>query len=64
MLQELSVVEQRYLPVREVLDGAKVTDVATRYGIDRGRQALGRQRLLARLTCRDAAWFAHYCRMR
>ena len=35
MLQELSVVEQRYLAVREVLDGAKVTDVATRYGIDR-----------------------------
>ena len=27
MLQELSVVEQRYLAVREVLDGAKVTDV-------------------------------------
>jgi transposase InsO family protein len=35
MLQELSLVEQRYLAVREVLDGAKVTDVATRYGIDR-----------------------------
>jgi transposase InsO family protein len=35
MLQELSVVEQRYLAVREVLDGAKVTDVATRYGVDR-----------------------------
>jgi transposase len=35
MLQELSVVEQRYLAVREVLDGAKVTDVAARYGIDR-----------------------------
>jgi transposase InsO family protein len=35
MLTELSVVEQRYLAVREVLDGAKVTDVATRYGIDR-----------------------------
>jgi transposase InsO family protein len=35
MLQEMSVVEQRYLAVREVLDGAKVTDVATRYGVDR-----------------------------
>jgi transposase InsO family protein len=35
VLQELSVVEQRYLAVREVLDGVKVTDVATRYGIDR-----------------------------
>jgi len=35
MLQELSVVEQRYLAVREVLDGGKVTEVATRYGVDR-----------------------------
>ncbi|MEX1093924.1 MAG: IS481 family transposase [Acidimicrobiia bacterium] len=35
MLQELSVVEQRYLAVREVLDGTRVTDVATRYGVDR-----------------------------
>jgi transposase InsO family protein len=35
MLQELSVVEQRYLAVREALDGAKITDVATRYGVDR-----------------------------
>ncbi len=35
MLSELSVVEQRYLAVRETLDGAKVTDVATRYGVDR-----------------------------
>ena len=35
MLQELSVVEQRYLAVTEVLDGAMVTDVATRYGVDR-----------------------------
>src|SRR5437867_8168622 len=35
MLTELSVVEQRYLAVREVLDGAKVTDVATRDGVDR-----------------------------
>jgi transposase InsO family protein len=35
MLTELSVVEQRYLAVREVLDGAKITDVATRYGVDR-----------------------------
>jgi transposase-like protein len=33
MLGELSVVEQRYLAVREVLDsGATVTDVALRYG--------------------------------
>src|SRR5438552_11202383 len=35
MLTELSVVEQRYLAVREALDGAKITDVATRYGVDR-----------------------------
>jgi transposase-like protein len=36
MLVELSMVEQRYQAVREVLDtGANVTDVATRYGVDR-----------------------------
>jgi transposase InsO family protein len=35
MLVELSVVEQRYDAVREVLDGATVTDTATRYGVDR-----------------------------
>ena len=36
MLTELSVVEQRLMAVREVLDsGAKITDVAKRYGIDR-----------------------------
>ena len=36
MLTELSMVEQRYLAVREVLDtGASVTDVAARYGVDR-----------------------------
>ncbi len=35
MLTELSVVEQRYLAAREALDGAKITDVATRYGVDR-----------------------------
>jgi transposase InsO family protein len=36
MLGELSVVEQRYLAVREVLDsGASVTNVARRYGVDR-----------------------------
>jgi len=36
MLAELPVVEQRYLAVREVLDtGASITDVATRYGVDR-----------------------------
>jgi transposase InsO family protein len=35
MLTELSVVEQRYLAVREALDGAEITDVATRYGVDR-----------------------------
>lgn len=35
-LVELSMVEQRYLAVREVLDtGASVTDVATRHGVDR-----------------------------
>ncbi len=36
MLVELTMVEQRYLAVREVLDsGAKISDVATRYGVDR-----------------------------
>ena len=36
MLAVVSVVEQRYLAVREVLDsGATVTDVALRYGVDR-----------------------------
>src|SRR5205809_6116466 len=35
MLTELSVVEQRYLAVREALDGARITDVATRNGVDR-----------------------------
>ena len=41
MLTELSVVEQRYLAVREVLDGAKVIDVATRYGVDASRDEIG-----------------------
>lgn len=36
MLLELSVVEQRYLAVREALDsGATITDIARRYGVDR-----------------------------
>jgi len=35
MLTELSVVDQRYLAVREALEGARITDVATRYGVDR-----------------------------
>ena len=35
MLVVMSVVEQRYLAVREVLEGAKVVDVAVRYGVDR-----------------------------
>ena len=36
MLSELTVIEQRYLAVREVLDtGARIGDVATRYGVDR-----------------------------
>jgi transposase InsO family protein len=35
MLVELSMVEQRYDAVREVLDGATVTDTAIRYGVDR-----------------------------
>ena len=35
-LAELSMLEQRYLAVREVLDtGATVTDVAKRHGVDR-----------------------------
>jgi len=35
MLSDLSVLEQRYLAVREALEGATITDVATRYGVDR-----------------------------
>jgi transposase InsO family protein len=36
MLGELTVIEQRYLAVRDVLDnGAKIVDVATRFGVDR-----------------------------
>ena len=36
MLREVSMVEQRYLAVREVLDtGATITQVATQYGVDR-----------------------------
>jgi transposase len=35
MLVELSMVEQRYDAVKEVLDGATVKDTATRYGVDR-----------------------------
>jgi len=36
MLMELSMVEQRYLAVREVLDtGATITQVAAQYGVDR-----------------------------
>jgi hypothetical protein len=34
MMVELSIVEQRYDAVREVLDGATITDVATRYEVD------------------------------
>jgi transposase-like protein len=35
-LADLSMLEQRYLAVREVLDtGATVTDVAARHGVDR-----------------------------
>jgi transposase-like protein len=35
MLVELSMVEQRYDAVKEVLEGATVCDTATRYGVDR-----------------------------
>jgi transposase InsO family protein len=36
MLAELTVIEQRYLAVREILDtGAQIIDVANRYGVDR-----------------------------
>ena len=35
MLVELGLVEQRYNAVREVLDGATVTDVARRNGVAR-----------------------------
>jgi transposase-like protein len=34
-LVDLSMVEQRYDAVREVLDGASVKDTAIRYGVDR-----------------------------
>jgi hypothetical protein len=42
MLVELSVVEQRYDAVREVLDGASVKDVAIRYRVDRIPRRTGR----------------------
>jgi len=43
MLVELSVVEQGYLAVREVLDsGARIKDVAIRYGVDHVREAVRR----------------------
>jgi transposase len=35
MLWELSVVEQRYTAVQEVLGGMPVTQVADRYGVSR-----------------------------
>ena len=35
MLVELGLVEQRYQAVREVLDGAPVTEVARRFGVAR-----------------------------
>ena len=35
MLVELGLVEQRYKAVCEVLEGANVTDVATRYSVSR-----------------------------
>jgi hypothetical protein len=55
MLAELSVVEQRYLAVREVLDSrAKITDVATRYGVDRRRSLPDPERPYSR--ARDG-WF-------
>lgn len=41
MLTELSVVEQRHLAVREALDGARITDVAIRYGVDRRTATAG-----------------------
>jgi transposase-like protein len=37
MLVELRVTEQRYRAVREVLDGASVTEVARRFGVSRQR---------------------------
>lgn len=40
MLGELSVVEQRYLAVRDVLEGARVSDVAIRYGLIVARSPL------------------------
>lgn len=41
MLGELSVVEQRYLAVRDVLEGARVSDVAIRYGLIVARFTVG-----------------------
>jgi transposase len=35
MLVELSVMEQRYRPVMEVISGAPVSEVARRYGVSR-----------------------------
>jgi hypothetical protein len=53
MLVELSVVGQRYLAVTEALDGARVTDVATRYGVD--RRSVVEQRYLAVTEALDGA---------
>ena len=41
MLVELSMAEQRYDAVRKVLDGATVTDTATRFGSIAGRFIAG-----------------------
>ncbi|HZJ50448.1 MAG TPA: IS481 family transposase [Actinomycetota bacterium] len=55
MLVELAMVEQRYQAVREVLDtGASITDVATRYGVD--RRTL--HRWLRRYACHGLAALA------
>lgn len=41
MLQGQSMVEQRYLAVREVPDGAAITDVVLSYGVTGGRCTAG-----------------------
>jgi hypothetical protein len=46
VLVELSVMEQRYHAVMEVVSGAPVTEVARRYGVSR------------RIRCRRPTWHA------
>jgi hypothetical protein len=53
MLIELSMVEQRYLAVREALDsGATIVQVAAQYGVDRRTFSQLQLKHFCRLSCR------------